>query len=139
MLQKSGPTYREPQFRLCPILPHPRKLATAFCTQQVPAGLCQDHLGLVQSLLTYRAFCILEEFRNKLYKCRIFPAKKEKKDKKYRRQTKQLLNSWLTIFIDMAWITHTSQHISQVTQRKRLCFPSKIIFICHYLGVKLLP
>ena len=35
----------------------------------------------------------------------------------------------------MAWITHTSPHISQVTQ----CFPSKMIFICHYLGVKLLP
>ena len=41
--------------------------------------------------------------------------------------------------IDMAWITPTSQHISQVTQLRRLCFPSKMIFICHYLGVKLLP
>ena len=50
-----------------------------------------------------------------------------------------LLNSWLTIFIDMAWITNTSQHISQVTQGKRLSFPSKMILICHYLGVKLLP
>ena len=27
----------------------------------------------------------------------------------------------------------------QVTQGKRLCFPSKMILICHYLGVKLLP
>ena len=43
------------------------------------------------------------------------------------------------IFIDMAWITHTSQRISQVTQRRQLCFPSKMIFICHYLRVKLLP
>ena len=34
-------------------------------------------------------------------------------------------NSYLIIFIDMAWITHTSQHISQVTQWRRLCFPSK--------------
>ena len=39
----------------------------------------------------------------------------------------------------MAWITHTSQHISQVTQFRRLCVTSKMIFICHYLGVKLLP
>ena len=39
----------------------------------------------------------------------------------------------------MAWITHTSQRISQVTQRRRLCFPSKMIFICHCRGVKLLP
>ena len=38
----------------------------------------------------------------------------------------------------MAWITHTSQHTSQVTQQRQLCFPSKIILICHYLGVKLL-
>ena len=29
-----------------------------------------------------------------------------------------MLNSWFTIFIDKAWITHTSQHISQVTQQK---------------------
>ena len=32
-------------------------------------------------------------------------------------------NSWLIIFMDMAWITHTSQLISQFTQRRRLCFP----------------
>ena len=50
-----------------------------------------------------------------------------------------MLNSWLITFIDMTWITHTSQHISQVTQLRRLCFPSKMIFICHYLRVKLLP
>ena len=49
-----------------------------------------------------------------------------------------MLNSWLIKFIDMVWITHTSQHISQVTQLRWLCFPSKMIFICHYLGVKLL-
>ena len=44
----------------------------------------------------------------------------------------------VVVFINMAWITHTSLYISQVNQQKWLYFPSKIKFICHYLGVKLL-
>ena len=45
-----------------------------------------------------------------------------------------LLNSWLIIFTDIAWTTHNSQHLSQVTQWRRLYFPSKMIFIYQSRG-----